>query len=351
MEVVSEDRPSNTPNFLRNSLTSLKSKFEAASTRFQGIKCSICREPFAQGKTPIADAYHSTPHDPGEGLRPIIRSDVDGMRSFSSHAIAHEDILYHFWMVHERFRETGSLARRSPDFGSVFLDAQEQAGDCETLFGELAEEGGRLLENISLVSHPQLNGLLSRKILNYRKGLWIVAMFCLARNPPAGTTLRTTMTVPRDLGLDLFESTWSEEVPDSVIVNLDGNPFSASVVLVDVLLENVEQPLQGNKPLDGPFGAYQWRLNGKVLKEQMQASPWRLVEFLWNQEHKSASFDELKVPVYSDDLHEADEGTFGALRSKVNAYFKKHDIPYAVSIKKGKVLLSEISSEDPVHDQ
>lgn len=350
MEVVSDSSVTESSSFLLKSLNSLKARFESASTRFQGIKCSLCREPFMKDKMPILTAYNSIPHDPGEGLRPIIRHDVDGMRTFSSHSIAKENVFYHWWMVHDRFRETGSLARLSPDFGTVFLDSQEQAGECETLFGELAEEGGRLLENISLVSHAQLSVLLSRKGLSYGKGLWIVAMFCLARNPPAGTTLRTTRTVPRDIGLDLLEAASSEEVPDSVILNLDGNPFSASAVLVDVLLEALENPAPKNSFPDGPFGVYQWRLNAQVLDEQMQAAPWRLVNYLWKQEHNSASFDELKQPVYADEHHVADESTFGALRSKVNAYFKRHNVPYCVSIKKGMVLLAQLSSEETAPD-
>ena len=59
----------------------------------------------------------------------------------------------------------------------------------------------------------------------------------------------------------------------------------------------------------------------------MQPAAWKMVQFLWKQVSRSATFDDLKLPVYEDREHEADEDAFGSLRRAANSFFQSHHIP------------------------
>lgn len=335
---------------LRASLISLRSKFEAGALKFQNVRLSICRESYQPYVMPVFTASQPSSHDFRAGLRPLIGHDVDGMMGIRSESFADGTTFYHWWLLHEDLQAV-NLRSTGYYFDDLRDEVEKTAEQCQALFAELAEEGGRLLRNFAQVGCRRVDGLLAMPNQRFGRILWLVALVELACDASLGTALRVTRTIPRGIGLDIYDCSAGDEIPNSVVANLDSNPFSASVTFVDLLIANLARQRVDPPELDGPCGAYQWRLNGKLLDEQMQACPWRLVDFLWKQDHKSASFDELKNPVYSDEQHLADESAFGALRSKVNSYFKKHDIPYCVSIKKGKVLLVDSSSEKSTREQ
>lgn len=90
---------------------------------------------------------------------------------------------------------------------------------------------------------------------------------------------------------------------------------------------------------DGPCQPFTWRVNGDSVAGEMQPAAWRMVNELFSTEGRSASYDELKLPVYRDAEHVADGNAFGSLRRGANDFFEKHNIPYRVSIKKTTVSL------------
>lgn len=71
----------------------------------------------------------------------------------------------------------------------------------------------------------------------------------------------------------------------------------------------------------------------------MQPGAWRLVNHLWDHRDRAASFDDLKLPVYDDRDHDADNAAFGSLRRAANSFFRQHDIPWRLYIKKSVVHL------------
>lgn len=88
---------------------------------------------------------------------------------------------------------------------------------------------------------------------------------------------------------------------------------------------------------DGPCHPRYWRQNGEVINGTMQIGAWKMVKHLWKQTDRVASFDELKVPVYDDAEHIADDSAFGSLRKAANKFFRGNDIPYSVSLSKTTV--------------
>lgn len=105
------------------------------------------------------------------------------------------------------------------------------------------------------------------------------------------------------------------------------------------------EALQGIMPLakplaDGPCGINQWRHNGVLVVAKMQPAAWLLCKYLWEKPDRSATFDELKQPVYSDPEHIADANAFGALRRAANDYFSRHGAPWRVTIRKTSVSMT-----------
>lgn len=93
---------------------------------------------------------------------------------------------------------------------------------------------------------------------------------------------------------------------------------------------------------DGPVTGSRWRQNGDVLNDEMQDAAHKMVSYLWRLPGKAASFDDLKVPVYADPDHIADEAAFGSLRRAANNYFRDHGVQWKVSIKKTSVRLESL---------
>jgi hypothetical protein len=98
---------------------------------------------------------------------------------------------------------------------------------------------------------------------------------------------------------------------------------------------------QNNGPLvDGPCHPYTWCQRSEILNDTMQPGAWRMVNYLWQQPNHSATFDDLKFPVYDDRDHIADAKAFGSFRRAANAFFREHHIPWRVVVKKTVVSLT-----------
>ena len=107
----------------------------------------------------------------------------------------------------------------------------------------------------------------------------------------------------------------------------------------DVVAVAPELNAQVDPESDGPYGVRQWRHDGKVVDDQLEPAPWKMVNHLWKLESKSAVFSDLIQPIYGDREHEADEGAFGSHRKKTNQYFDANGIPWKVCLSKGTVSL------------
>jgi hypothetical protein len=99
-------------------------------------------------------------------------------------------------------------------------------------------------------------------------------------------------------------------------------------------------PAEQHAESDGPVVGFRWRRNGELIEGTMQPAAWRMVNHLWKQPDRSASFDGLKVPVYDDSDHVADASNFGALRKAANKYFRVNSVPLRITIKKTAVSLT-----------
>ncbi len=95
---------------------------------------------------------------------------------------------------------------------------------------------------------------------------------------------------------------------------------------------------------DGPCQPYTWRKAGNSIGYQMQPAAWNLVNYLWDQWDRSATFADLKLPVYDDPEHPADHNAFGSLRRAANNFFRKHGIPWQVCLKKRVVYLDRFDT-------
>lgn len=94
-----------------------------------------------------------------------------------------------------------------------------------------------------------------------------------------------------------------------------------------------------NVASDGPCGYCRWRHNGKITEVTMQGAAWRMCGHLWEQPDRTATFNALKVPVYGDREHIADDNAYGSLRREANKAFGASDIPWRAGLKKGTAYL------------
>jgi hypothetical protein len=164
----------------------------------------------------------------------------------------------------------------------------------------------------------------------FERILWLVAIVELARDSSLGTPLRVTRTVPRGIGLDIYECTASDDIPNSVIANLDSNPFSASATLVDLLLANVARQRSEPPEPDGPCDPFSWRFNGVCFEEKLSAKAWRLADYLYQRQPRLVDFSELGEPVFQDSAVDPDYGQISTYRTEVNRFFEKYGIPWIV---------------------
>ena len=217
------------------SLKSLRSRFEVAANSHRGIRCSLVRESFDAGDCPISKAML----DDENGRRDVIGHAADGVNGVVGGFLAGGSVSYTVWFVHE------SLRIAAKDTSEMYT-ASRQASSCEDRYWELAEEAGRLLRDLPTHSCPLLVDLLSTVNLIYGRLLWFVAVFEAARRRPPGTVLRTSVSIPRILAApkDIAAVTDAACIPDSLIVNLDCNPFVGSIALIDCILDAVEEQVR-----------------------------------------------------------------------------------------------------------
>ena len=133
------------------------------------------------------------------------------------------------------------------------------------------------------------------------------------------------------------EIVWMCTADQSVFVNLAVTHISETL---RVWANTMPEKASETPPIsDGPLPGYRWVNNGEIITDRLQPAAWKMVNHLWNLESKTASFDELKMPVYSDENHDADRNAFGSLRRAANNYFKDHEIGLRVTINKELVSL------------
>jgi hypothetical protein len=217
----------------RAGFASLRSRFEKAASDHIGVRCSLTRESFASGDGPVAAAAMSG--DALRGLRPIIGAQADGIHSVHAGQIARGDDIYTWWFVHDRLMHAQSSARILPEFGVKVFEESERARECTQMFLELAEEGGRMLKEMRAGHCQPLDHLLQTTELTFGHLLWLVALFEVARRRLMGELLRVSISSPRIVEVDIFAAFSEGEAPDSAILNLDCNPFSGSVALIDLV--------------------------------------------------------------------------------------------------------------------
>ncbi len=68
------------------------------------------------------------------------------------------------------------------------------------------------------------------------------------------------------------------------------------------------------------------------------------MNYLWDQPNHTATFADLKLPVYDDPEHPADHDAFGSLRRAANSFFIAHGIPWRVHIKMRVVYLERFDT-------
>jgi hypothetical protein len=176
---------------LRASLVSLRSKFEAGALKFQNVRLSICRESYQPYVMPVYTASQASNHDFRAGLRPLIGHDVDGMMVFRSESFADGAAFYHWWLQHGELRAI-NLRSTNFYFDDSLDEAEKTAEECQALFADLAEEGGRLLRNFRQVGCSRVDTLLAMPKQKFGRILWLVALIELARDSSLGTALRVT---------------------------------------------------------------------------------------------------------------------------------------------------------------
>ena len=99
---------------------------------------------------------------------------------------------------------------------------------------------------------------------------------------------------------------------------------------------------------DGPCNSFKWRHNDKEISVSGGPQVWRLLDYLWKLNGKSASFQELAEPVYGDRNEEPSRGSICSMRAKANKFFKRKKIPWRVGIKANQVsLISSEKKENP----
>jgi len=220
------------------SLTGLRSRFEAGANEYHGIWCSLVRESYANGGCPVMAAMQ----DIGKGAHNVIRHAVEGFCGFNSGQIFRgSEVIFTFWFIHDAL---ANAVRYNHD---EIYSADKKAEECEASFLELAEEAGRLLEDLPSQLCPYLTELLDTPKLQFGSLLWIVAVFEVAKHKPAGTVLRTSVTIPQldSVRVRVTEAVARGEIVDGAVINLNCNPFSASVAVIDYLLSSSQQPAGG----------------------------------------------------------------------------------------------------------
>jgi len=104
---------------------------------------------------------------------------------------------------------------------------------------------------------------------------------------------------------------------------------------------------------DGPCHPYTWRHKGQKLPDNsLQRATWNLVNHLWNDPERTATFDELAEPVFGDHSAEPDGYQIGKQRTLANKFFSGQGISWKVasSPKDRHVWLTSPSSQ-PGADQ
>ncbi len=109
---------------------------------------------------------------------------------------------------------------------------------------------------------------------------------------------------------------------------IQGESFAGRVLVPTE--PDVEAPLLA----DGPVVGERWRLDGAIIQETLAPMAWRLVNHLFHATDNSASYEEL-APIVADDHAESilDSSTCRGHRDKANEYFRRHDIPWKVSLR------------------
>jgi hypothetical protein len=96
-------------------------------------------------------------------------------------------------------------------------------------------------------------------------------------------------------------------------------------------------------PEDGPAGLDGFRFNGKVLRP-LTPKPFLLLRHLWTSKDHTATFEELAGPVFDDHAIIPDKSNVGTHRSALNAFFKRHKVPFQVVISGRMVSLRRLPS-------
>lgn len=92
---------------------------------------------------------------------------------------------------------------------------------------------------------------------------------------------------------------------------------------------------------DGPTEPFTWTHEGTVIGHRMHEAAWNLVSHLWQCRHRSEYWNNLGEPVYGDAEHSMSHEVVPSLRKKANKFFSEYDIPYRVSVHKGKKIGDE----------
>ena len=102
---------------------------------------------------------------------------------------------------------------------------------------------------------------------------------------------------------------------------------------------------ESEKTPDGPIQPFGFRWRGEEF-EGLPPLPWRLINHLWQQEERSASFDELGKPVWDDQEAPFEPdfsgNRFGPVRRDANKWLKENNLPFKVTSKGRKASFKKI---------
>ena len=107
----------------------------------------------------------------------------------------------------------------------------------------------------------------------------------------------------------------------------------------DAVLDMMVAP---QRELDGPVPGFRWRRDGEVTKAPLAPSAWRLANHLFHCPSKSADYATL-APIVADDHSETmlDATNCRGHRDRANDYFKKHAIPWRISLRGQPALVAD----------
>lgn len=108
-------------------------------------------------------------------------------------------------------------------------------------------------------------------------------------------------------------------------------------------LDRLPRPAGNNKP-DGPFPPTGFRYKGREGRD-CRPLPWRLIDYLWSQRDRSASFNELAEPVWGDKGRLIDPNMLGSARREANKFFRKHGFPFIIKKARNQYLASLVDRE------